>query len=142
MLFAERWLGITSLCIAFGLTVGLVARPHRHHHHRMHHGHAMMFDRGFQCSDYVRPPIQVVAPVEIPPANPAEVIARANVQHCMTTSANIDLLIDIGRDGHVTRVSNRPSKETDESRCIADELYKLHFADGEPTTIRYMFSKP
>lgn len=98
-----------------------------------------MFDRELRCAEQVRVPPPVV--VEAPPANPAEVIARANVQHCLTTSKQLDLLIEVGRDGHVTRVSNRPSKETPESRCIADELLTLRFADGEPQTIRYMFTR-
>jgi len=52
------------------------------------------------------------------------------------------MLVDIAADGHVTRVTHRPERPTQASRCIAHAVRRLQFpASDSPVSLRYAFTK-
>jgi hypothetical protein len=151
MQFAERWLGIGSVVVALaGIgTLAVQLRPHHHHHHGVRI-HGFDFQRT-NCSGVpaASAPVHTVTPEPIDEAllrgddDPySTVFARANVAKCLTTSHNVEMLIEIAANGHVTNVSHRPERPTAESRCIAKSVRGLQFPRSESgLTIRNVFTR-
>jgi len=148
MQFAERWLGLGSLVIAFAAT-GFVARPKPLSHHEQiapparvdfHRTHC----QGVAAIDTVRiePSMDRIL-IEGQEADPyTPVFESAELAHCFGDETRIEMLVDIAADGHVTRVSHRPERPTHASRCIARAVRNLTFpASDSPVSIRYAFTK-
>jgi hypothetical protein len=151
MQFAESWsglrLGFASLLFAFG-AVGFMAAPATPQRTRtpridFHPTHCS----GAAATDGVRiePKVETVDQIllenrEADPYTP--VFENADLAHCFGTESRIEMLVDIAADGHVTRVTHRPERPNQASRCIARAVRHLQFPAGDsPVSIRYAFTK-
>jgi hypothetical protein len=145
MQFAERWLGLGSLVIAFAAT-GFVARPARPHRDRnaipTHVDFGRTHCRGAAATER---PVETVDQISIEgrDADPyTPVFESAELSHCFGDATRIEMLVDIAADGHVTRVTHRPERPNRASRCIAHAVRRLQFPAGDsPVSIRYAFTK-
>jgi len=142
-MLAERWFGIGSVVLAVA-AAGFALRP-PHHHHRGHGERtASPLLTPLRCSD--APKLVPPPPMAARDDDYASVIRATDVDKCLTTSARVDMLISISRDGHFKSASHRPEKETDESRCIAKALTGAVFPTGAnrndvSMSLRYSFTK-
>jgi hypothetical protein len=152
MLFAESWLGLrigfASLVIASG-AIGFMAAPATHSgrtraaHVDFHHTHCS----GAAAVDVVRiePKVETVDQIliegrEADPYTP--VFESAELTNCFGDESRIEMLVDIAADGHVTRVTHRPERPTQASRCVARAVRHLQFpASDSRVSIRYAFTK-
>jgi hypothetical protein len=151
MQFAESWsglrLGFASLLFAFG-AVGFMAAPATPHRTRT----ARVDFHLTHCSGAAATDGPRIAPkaetfdqilLESREADPyTPVFENADLAHCFGAESRIDMLVDIAADGHVTRVTHRPERPNQASRCIARAVRHLQFpASDSPFSIRYAFTK-
>ncbi|HET9988173.1 MAG TPA: hypothetical protein VFQ65_06630 [Kofleriaceae bacterium] len=146
MQFAERWIGLGSLVIAFAAT-GFVARPKPLPHHDRVAPH-VDFRRTNCHGAAAMEPIRIEPSVdqilieghEADPYTP--VFESADLADCFGDETRIEMLVDIAADGHVTRVTHRPERPNRASRCIAHAVRRLQFpANDSAVSIRYAFTK-
>ena len=150
-LAAERWFGFGTIAvIAIAAAVPAMMPRHHHRHHRHHHD-VDFTPRG--CSDIVQPPRAepIVAPGASPtPATPDQDPyrhvfdqARPQFAHCFGDEQRVELLVQIGSDGHVIAVSHRPDPSTPASRCLSAIVSHLTFPrDDTSITIRIPLTRP
>jgi hypothetical protein len=150
MQFAESWsglrLGFASLLFAFG-AVGFMAAPATPQRTRTARVdfHPMHCSGGMIDRPRIEPKAETFDQIllegrEADPYTP--VFENADLAHCFGTESRIDMLVDIAADGHVTRVTHRPERPNQASRCIARAVRHLQFpASDSPVSIRYAFTK-
>ncbi|MEO6773433.1 MAG: hypothetical protein ABI467_10500 [Kofleriaceae bacterium] len=157
MQFAERWIGLGSLVVAFAAT-GFVARPSSvSNPDRLDHARVDL--RRTHCSGAAlgaapgaasgaaasgaRPESidrMLLEGREPDPYTP--VFARAALAHCFGDQTRVEMLVEIAADGHVSEVTHRPDRPTRASRCIAHAVRHLQFPAGNSAVaIRYVFTK-
>ncbi|CAN5190414.1 hypothetical protein BH11MYX1_BH11MYX1_32550 [soil metagenome] len=140
-MLAERWFGLGSIVLAL-TAAGFALRPaHHHRHHRGPRAVSPLELAPSRCSGTatITPP----PPMAVRDDGYAAVMRATDVDRCLTTSARVDMILYIARDGHLKGASHRPEHETEESRCIEKALTGAQFpaGNGVSTTLRYSFTK-